>query len=366
KIQAIHDAGITGEGVTIAVLDAGLSPDVATLQGADIEVRQLDQCPDPITRAEDGFEALKHGTSATSLIVGNGTSASGSGPVGLAPGSRVLYYGVLQESCEVKSIAAALDDAVAQGADIVSMSGGYGRLADELSEGTVDSVAAALRAGVMIVTALPNSDSTSIPELMTVNGVVNVAAVDGAAQPATQRDGSSMTNADVDVVAPGIDVAGLGWDGTWGMSAWSGTSASTPVVAGLLALAKEKWPGATSSQLLQSLIRNTGSEPHELEWSDTIGHGVVNATRLLEEDPAQYPDENPLFKDGQAPTFDEVYSAPESSAPDAADAQNGTGPGALPWVLAGGGAVVVVVAVTLIVVIRTRRGHGGMGGDDVA
>lgn len=358
KIQAIHDAGITGEGVTIAVLDGALNPDVATLQDADIEVRQLDGCPNPITPAEDDFEALQHGTSATSLIVGNGTSASGSGPVGLAPGSRVLYYGVLQESCDVKSIAAAIDDAVAQGADIVSMSGGYGRLADELSEDTVDSVAAALRAGAVIVTALPNTDSTSIPELMTVNGVVNVAAVDGAAQPATQRDGSGMTNADVDVVAPGIDVAGLGWDGTWGMSAWSGTSASTPVVAGLLALAKDKWADATPSQLLQSLIRNTGSEPHELEWSDTIGHGVVNATRLLEEDPAQYPDENPLFKDGQSPTFDEVYSAPEPDASEAPNAQVDAGSGVLPWVLAGGGAVVVVVAVTLVLVMRRSGGRG--------
>lgn len=354
RIPAIHDAGINGEGVTVAVFDGALNADIPTLQDADIEVRPVDGCPDPL--ATSGVEASKHGTSATSLIVGNGTSDSGTGPVGLAPGSRVLYYGVLQDSCEVKSIDAALDDAVAQGADIVSMSGGYGRLADELSEGTVDSVAAALRAGVMIVTALPNSDSTSIPELMTVNGVVNVAAVDGAAQPAMQRDGSPMTNADVDVVAPGIDVAGLGWDGTWGMSAWSGTSASTPVVAGLLALAKDKWPDATSSQLLQSLIRNTGSEPHELEWSSTIGHGVVNATRIIAEDPAQYPDENPLFKEDQSPSSDEVYAASEPTK-DPVPSPGGE-PSALPWVI-GGGAVVVVAIVVIVAVVSRKKNVGG-------
>lgn len=359
KIQAIHDAGITGEGVTIAVLDGALNAEIANLQGADVEVRQLDACPDPLAAAESDFEALQHGTSVTSLIVGNGTSDSGEGPVGLAPGVRILYYGSLQEGCEGNPFPAALADAVAQGADIVTMSGGNGRLVEELSQKSADGVAAALRAGVVVVASLPNADSTWEGELGKINGVVNVASVDATAQAAKSRDGSDMTNDDVDVVAPGIDVAGVGWDRTWGMSTWSGNSAATPIVAGLLALAKENWPDATASQLLQSLIRNTGSAPHELQWSNTFGHGTVNATRVLQEDPAQYPDENPLFTDGQAPTFDEVYSAPESSAPDAADAQNGTGPGGMPWppwVLAGGGTAVALVAVMLIVVIRRRRG----------
>ncbi|MCS3442053.1 S8 family peptidase [Microbacterium phyllosphaerae] len=358
KIQAIHDAGITGEGVTIAVLDAGISPDVATLRGADIEVRQLAQCPDPVASVPTAFEASSHGTSVTSLIVGNGSSDSGSGPVGIAPGARILYYGALQASCDGNAFPAAVADAIAEGADIVSMSGGNTRLADELSQPAADAVAEALRGGVLVVAGLPNADSVWEGELGEVNGVVNVASVDAMAHAATRRDGSPMTNDDVDIVAPGVDLAGLGWDRTWGMSTWSGNSAATPIVAGLLALAKEKWPDATASQLLQSLIRNTGSTPHELEWTRTFGHGIANATRLVQEDPAQYPDENPLFTDGQSPTFDEVYSAPERSASEAPNAQANAGPGVLPWALAGGGAVVVVVAVTLILVIRRRRGRG--------
>ena len=124
KIQAIHDAGITGDGVTVAVFDAALDPEVSTLEGADIEVRQAEGCPDPLSGNRDDFEGLKHGTSVTSLIVGNGTSDSGAGPVGIAPGVRILYYGILQDSCEGDTFPAALDDAVAQGADIVTMSGG--------------------------------------------------------------------------------------------------------------------------------------------------------------------------------------------------------------------------------------------------
>ncbi|MGN7948432.1 S8 family peptidase, partial [Microbacterium sp. 22215] len=358
KIQAIHDAGITGEGVTIAVFDGALNPEIANLQGAEVEVRQLDVCPDPLAAAASDFEALRHGTSVASLIVGNGTADSGEGPVGIAPGARILYYGSLQEGCEGNPFPAALDDAVDQGADIVTMSGGNGRLVEELSQESADGVAAALRAGVLVVASLPNVDSVWEGELGKINGVVNVASVDATAQAAKARNGSDMMNDDVDVAAPGVDVAGVGWDRTWGMSTWSGNSAATPIVAGLLALAKEKWPDATASQLLQSLIRNTGSAPHELQWSNTFGHGTVNATRVLQENPAQYPDENPLFTDGQSPTFDEVYSAPEPSASEAPNAQANAGPGVLPWALAGGGAVVVVVAVTLILVIRRRRGRG--------
>lgn len=358
KIQAIHDAGITGEGVTIAVFDGALNPEIANLQGAEVEVRQLDVCPDPLAAAASDFEALRHGTSVASLIVGNGTADSGEGPVGIAPGARILYYGSLQEGCEGNPFPAALDDAVDQGADIVTMSGGNGRLVEELSQESADGVAAALRAGILVVASLPNVDSVWEGELGKINGVVNVASVDATAQAAKARNGSDMMNDDVDVAAPGVDVAGVGWDRTWGMSTWSGNSAATPIVAGLLALAKEKWPDATASQLLQSLIRNTGSAPHELQWSNTFGHGTVNATRVLQENPAQYPDENPLFTDGQSPTFDEVYSAPEPSASEAPDAEVDAGLGVLPWVLAGSGVVVVVVAVTLILVIRRRRGRG--------
>lgn len=360
RVPAIHDAGITGDGVTIAVFDNKLNLDATTLQDADIEVRPVAACPDPTAIGQDDVESVAHGTSVTSLIVGNGRSDSGAGPVGIAPGARILYYGLLQDGCTGNNYAEALDDAVAQGADIVTMSGAVSRLADELSEPTVESVTAALRAGVILVTALPNGDSSTIPELMTTNGVVNVASVDASAQPAKDKAGGEMVNDDVDVVAPGIDVAGVGWDGTSGMSAWSGSSAATPVVAGLVALASQKWPEATASQLLQSLIRNTGSNPHELQWSNRLGHGVVNATRLLEEDPTQYPDENPLFTDGQEPTFDEVYSAPEPSA--GPSASESDGPSALPWVI--GGAVVVIVAGGLAVILVSNKRRAG-GSRDV-
>lgn len=323
KIAPIHDAGITGKGVTIAVLDGGLYLDASTLQGASIEVPDFPGCRDPLDYTPDQTAEMNHGTSVTALIVGNGTSATGEGPRGIAPDAHILYYGLLQGagpfkdspySCEEARFEDAVDDAIAHGADIVTISGGYADLADELSAPARASIARALQNDVVVIASLPNSDSIFTNETDEANGVISVASVDATAAPAqVPRTDRVMADTNTDVTAPGIDVAGLGWDGTWGMSTWSGNSSAAPIVAGLMALGMQKWPDASIEQLTQSLIHNTGSKPHELERSDRFGYGIVNATRFVTEDPTQFPDEHPLFVEEASPTLDEVYNPPTAT-----------------------------------------------------
>lgn len=369
KIAPIHEAGITGEGVTIAVFDGGLYLDAPTLQGADIEVPDFDGCHDPLDYAPTQYEELKHGTSVTSLIVGNGTSESGEGPKGIAPEAHILYYGALQGgdslgqspyTCKAP-FEDVLDDAVARGTDIVTMSGGSAKLAEELSEGAYESVAKALRAGVVIVAGLPNDDTVWTFELDEGNGVINVASVDATAAPAKKRySEEDMADPNTDVTAPGIGVAGVGFNDTWGMTTWQGNSAATPLVAGLIALGMQKWPDATAAQLTQSLIHNTGSNPHELERSDRYGYGIVNATRFIAEDPTQYPDEHPLFVEERSPSFDAVYNPPSPTpTPEPVAAPQSE----LPMVLVSLALVVVlalaavagVIILIVVVVKRSRR-----------
>ena len=86
----------------------------------------------------------------------------------------------------------------------------------------------------------------------------------------------------------------------------SGTSASAPLVAGSLALARQKWPQATTNQLLQLLI-HTGTNPDHT-WNKYTGYGGVAPGAMVNTDPSQYPDENPLAvkEGGSSPTPDEV------------------------------------------------------------
>ncbi|MFP3607750.1 hypothetical protein, partial [Paraburkholderia sp. SIMBA_053] len=85
-------------------------------------------------------------------------------------------------------------------------------LHQEISQPTYDSVTRALQAGVVVIGALGNNDSTSAGVLDTTNGVLNVASVDATAAPAKKKySEENMTDPSTDVVAPGIEVAGIGF-----------------------------------------------------------------------------------------------------------------------------------------------------------
>lgn len=76
-------------------------------------------------------------------------------------------------------------------------------------------------------------------------------------------------------------------------------SCSPAITAGFLALAREKWPQATSNQLLQLLIRS-GTNPGN-SWNERTGFGPTNLEKMLSTDPSQFPDENPLADKSKLP-----------------------------------------------------------------
>ena len=85
-----------------------------------------------------------------------------------------------------------------------------------------------------------------------------------------------------------------------------GTSMSTALVAGMLALARQKWPDGTPNQILQSLVHSGLNPDHE--WNQKTGYGAAALGSLVNDDPTQYPDENPILDKpgGSEPTADEV------------------------------------------------------------
>ncbi|MDQ1129587.1 subtilisin family serine protease [Microbacterium sp. SORGH_AS 888] len=158
----------------------------------------------------------------------------------------------------------------------------------------------------------------------------------------------------------------------------SGTSLATPIVAGMLALAAQKYPNATGNQLIQSLIHNTGRDDHPLAYNPTdgLGYGAASLTRLLSVDPSQYPDENPLLnKDPRLngadylPTDAQLAAAqsalgtasnsPAASAPAPAPDPTSTNPvdGILTGVIIAGIIILVLIiaAAIITIVLVTRR-----------
>ena len=96
-LDEIHELGITGEGVTIAVIDDGINTQVPELAGANIDVKGrwcVDFESGEAQPAEStDLEISEHGTSVVSMIVGNGTAADGgTGARGVAPGANIWFY----------------------------------------------------------------------------------------------------------------------------------------------------------------------------------------------------------------------------------------------------------------------------------
>jgi hypothetical protein len=388
KIDAGAAQGLTGDGLTIAVLDGPINPDIPTLADADITVHEPSFCydednePVPATSTETSAAVpTEHGTNVVSMIVGSGEGYGGvPGVVGVAPGATVNYYAVYtaidEESGETSCLEKdsgidvgvewgdALNAAIDDGADIVSVS---------LSTGAGDvaklALARAFREGVIVIGSLQNSSVLTFNGGMPAfaNGALGVQAAgeDGAIQ---TTDGVPNRSYDVDIVAPGlgITVQGDPSTGNWeDQFLASGTSLAAPLTAGVIALAMEKYPDATGNQMLQSLIRNTGGTPdHEPEFDpeNFYGYGLVSLENLLATDPTKYDDVNPLILevgdsfDVLIPSYDEIFNpAPVASEAPVATIDDDPATGIPVWIWLVLGGVLVVVAVVVVVIVTVVR-----------
>ena len=388
KLDAGAAEGFTGDGVTIAVIDGQINPEVPALVGANLDIHEPSFCygddgePVPATSTELSLtKPTDHGTNVVSMIAGTGSGYDGqSGITGVAPGAKILYYSVYTSSSEegaleclddggvpVTQLGEAMDAAIDDGADIISVSLSMGA-----NGAFVDAAARAFREGVVVLGSLSNSSELELTGGMPgfANGAIGVqaAAADGQVQ---GTDGVPNRNFLTDIVAPGL---GFTLQGDRATGQWSdqfeadGTSLATPLAAGVIALAMEKYPDATGNQIIQSVIHNTSGDPdHDpaLDPDELIGYGLISVTNLMATDPAKYDDVNPLIQevagsnDALIPTYDEIFAAePEADAPapdpsDDAPAQQGL-PGWI-WVLLAGLAVVVVVVIIVVVLVVRKR-----------
>ncbi|WP_131333590.1 S8 family peptidase [Schaalia vaccimaxillae] len=272
-----EDIGLTGKGVTVAVIDGMVDTSAPELEGADITV----VTPCPFTPSD---ESRTHATAMASLLASKN--------YGIAPGVKIINYALAIEDADIKedptcglgldkAAKMALDD----GADIISFSViGETRISSDVLLTRGD------RNGAIFVGGMGN-DSKEDDErsFASANLTVGVAATD-----------FSGTIADYSNYGKGTTVAAMGGPiklrsySTNTIEESSGTSAATAIVSGYLALAKEQWPNATNRQLIQSLVK-TAVRDDGVEWDPRYGYGLANLGGLITQDPTTLPDENPLM-----------------------------------------------------------------------
>lgn len=377
----------TGKGIQVAVIDTAINPDVPELQDASVHVREPSYCAAevmgaPMPASTDSPVAA-HGTSMVSLIVGTGTGIDGErGVLGIAPDADVHFYAnmTLPDDADVRCPAPdtdaafwqfgqAIDQAVLDGADIISISLATSSGVDAAA------IARALHAGVVVVAAQPSDSTGSYPAAF--NGVVSVDSIGPDGQLWEGAFGGK-------VVAPGEQIRQF-TESFDGYRLTNGSSSATAYTAAALALVWAAYPDATANQILQTLVRNTDGEDHELYWDDDYGYGVVNVRHMLEHDPTTYPDENPLLVDDPeaVPSVAEVTkptplpsgtTSPSASPPaapsgpddeptavtadlDESAADSGSRPIA-PLLV---GAAMLVAALVVVVGLAVRRAREGTG-----
>jgi subtilisin family serine protease len=267
--RAGWDAGLTGKGVTVAVLDTG-----ADLSHPDLKDRVT------ATRSfVDGQEVADrngHGTHVTSTVGGSGAASDGT-EKGVAPEATLAVGKVLsdQGSGSESQIIAGMEWAARDvHARIVSMSLG----STEPSDGT-DPMAQAVNTlsretGALFVVAAGNTGApSSIGSPGAADAALTVGAVDSTDQAAYftsagPRYGDNALKPDLS--APGVDilaarsqlVSGSGY-----YTSMSGTSMAAPHVAGVAALLAQEhpdWTGARLKDALMSSSRRLDAPVYEL------------------------------------------------------------------------------------------------------
>jgi len=259
-----------GQGVTVAMLDTGLSPGTANiLKGGSIT--QYD-----MTGAGD-TPPVGHGDMVASLLAG------ATGEQGIVPGSSIMSVRVLDSTGQgdVFGVSDGIYTAVEQGAKVLSLSLGS-NTSTNILQSAVDY---AISQGVTIVASAGNDGNGAISYPAAYSGVVAVGSIDATGQRASFSD----YGPELDLMAPGV---GLSTVTTGGNMSFSGTSASAPLVAGAIASLMSTNPGMTSQQAVDLLTQYadfagpvTGAATNEF-----YGSGVVDLGRVLNRSNATYTD----------------------------------------------------------------------------
>lgn len=259
---AAWEAGFTGEGVTVAVVDTGIDAAHPDLAGKVAAERNF-------VEGEDGLDRVGHGTHVASTVAGTG-AASGGRNKGVAPGARLVSAKVCgAEGCPESSILAGMEWAAAeQHARVVNMSlgGGDEPGVDPLEQAVQDLTA---RHGTLFVSSAGNSGADgTVGSPASADAALAVGAVnraDGLASFSSRGPRVGDFAVKPDITAPGDSiVAARSKDSDRPGESYttlSGTSMSSPHVAGAAAILAQRRPDWTPAQLKAALMASAAPNP---------------------------------------------------------------------------------------------------------
>lgn len=286
RAPAVWDLGNTGQGVVVANLDSGVDgshPDLAPRWRGG-----TNSWFDPYGQHGTPTDLTGHGTGTMGVMVGGDVSGAS---IGTAPGARWIAARVFNDAGAATATAVHQafqwvldpdhDPATADAPRVVngSWSLGTGPGCDLTFQPDIQALRAA---GILPVFAAGNfgpATSSSVspanyPESLSVGAVSGSNLVSSLSSRGPSSCGG-RTRAFPDVVAPGVGVYTA--DRYGGYQTLSGTSASAPHAAGVLALLLSAVPGLTADEQQAALV-GTAHDLGIVGPDNTYGAGLVDAS----------------------------------------------------------------------------------------
>jgi serine protease AprX len=286
--EYLHDKGFHGEGMSIAILDAGFYhylslPAFDSVRNNDQVKETYDYVANETSVDEDHF----HGMMCFSIMAGNIPGQL----VGSSPKANYYLYRTEDASTESpveeQYWAAAAERADSIGVDVISTSLGYNQFdnpvfnhtyADMNGNTTIIARAADLAAkkGMIVVVAAGNEGTTAWHFIITPADADSVLAV-GAVDASGNVGGFSSYGPSSDgQVKPAVASVGVGTaisSATGPIISGNGTSFATPNIAGLITCLWQAFPEFTNMEIIQAVEKS--SSIHNAP-NDRIGYGIPN------------------------------------------------------------------------------------------
>lgn len=285
RVDYAHRKGITGRGITVAVMDTG----IAAHPDFDSRILKFTDFTQGRNRA---YDDNGHGCHVSGIIGGSGKMSHGI-YMGMAPECSLFVMKVLDRkgNGNTHQVLNAIDDVIENrekyNIRILNISVGMLPTADEEEKrNLMQAVEKAWNAGIVVVAAAgnngPEKNSVTVPGQC--KSIITVGSIDdyvnrkkGLRNGYSGRGPTECCVVKPEILAPGTSVKSCSARGN-GYETKSGTSMSAPVISGALALLLQKYPNMTPAEVKLRLYERAVKLE---EAGERKSWGVVYLNRLL-------------------------------------------------------------------------------------